>query len=55
MYIKTKRFQLHTGGIGIGTILAVLVSWSLNKSILWAVVHGVCGWFYLAYVLFFHR
>lgn len=38
-------------GIGIGTIIAVILSWSVNKSILWAVIHGICGWFYIIYYL----
>jgi hypothetical protein len=38
-------------GIGIGTIIAILVSWSVNKSILWAAIHGICGWFYIIYYL----
>ncbi len=38
-------------GIGLGTLIAVLVSWSRNKSILWAIVHGILGWFYVIYAL----
>ncbi len=36
-------------GIGLGTALAVTISWSVNKSILWAVLHGIFSWFYVAY------
>ncbi len=38
-------------GIGLGTLIAVLVSWSRNKSILWAIVHGILGWFYVIYAI----
>jgi len=38
-------------GIGLGTIIAVVVSWSRNKSILWAIVHGLLGWIYVIYAL----
>jgi hypothetical protein len=38
-------------GVGLGTIIAVVVSWSRNKSILWAIVHGILGWFYVIYAL----
>lgn len=38
-------------GIGLGTIIAVVVSWSRNKSILWAIIHGILGWFYVIYAL----
>lgn len=38
-------------GIGLGTLIAVLLSWMVNKSILWAIVHGFFGWFYVIYYL----
>ncbi len=36
-------------GITMGTALAMTISWSVNKSILWAVIHGVFSWFYVIY------
>lgn len=36
-------------GIGFGSALAIAISWSLHKSIIWAVVHGVFSWFYVLY------
>lgn len=38
-------------GVGLGTIVAVVISWSRNKSILWAIIHGILGWFYVIYAL----
>jgi len=38
-------------GVGLGTVVAVVVSWSRNKSILWAIVHGILGWLYVIYAL----
>lgn len=38
-------------GIGLGTIIAVVVSWSRNKSILWAIIHGLLGWLYVIYAI----
>ena len=38
-------------GIGLGTVIAVVVSWSRNKSILWAIIHGILGWLYVIYAL----
>jgi hypothetical protein len=32
-----------------GTALAITISWSANKSILWAMIHGVFSWFYVIY------
>lgn len=42
-----------TAGIGFGTALAITISWSVNKSILWAIVHGICSWLYVIYFAVF--
>ena len=34
---------------GFGIILAITISWAANKSILWAIVHGLLNWFYVIY------
>ncbi|MEM8884965.1 MAG: hypothetical protein AAGD14_12910 [Planctomycetota bacterium] len=36
-------------GITFGTALAIAISWSMNKSLLWAIVHGLLSWFYVIY------
>ena len=36
-------------GIGCGTALAITISWSANKSLLWAVIHGLLSWIYVVY------
>ena len=36
-------------GIGMGCSLAMAISWSVNKSILWAMLHGVFSWLYVIY------
>ena len=36
-------------GIGLGTGIAVAISWSVNKSIVWAIIHGVLSWLYVIY------
>lgn len=38
-----------TVGIGFGTALAITISWSGNKSILWAIIHGFLSWIYVIY------
>lgn len=47
--IKSKAID---GSIGLGSIIAVVASWSRNKSILWAIVHGLMGWIYVVYFVF---
>lgn len=41
--------EVARSGIGLGAALAVAISWSVNESILWAIVHGVLSWFYVLY------
>ena len=31
-------------GIGFGSALAISISWSVNDSILWAILHGIFSW-----------
>jgi hypothetical protein len=38
-------------GIGLGTIIAVVVSWTRNKSILLAIIAGILGWIYVIYAI----
>ena len=37
--------------IGLGTIIAVIISWNRNKSILLAIICGLLGWLYVIYAL----
>ena len=32
-----------------GCILGVVLSWEVNKSIIWASLHGICSWLYVIY------
>lgn len=50
--MSDTRNHATTAGIGLGTAVAVAISWSLHKSVLWAVIHGFLGWFYIVYYLF---
>lgn len=38
-----------SAGIGFGSALAMILSFQLNHSILWAIVHGLFSWFYVIY------
>jgi hypothetical protein len=38
-----------SAGIGFGVALAISISWSLHKSILWAILHGFFSWLYVIY------
>ena len=36
-------------GISFGSALAIVISWSQNHSILWAIIHGILSWLYVIY------
>ena len=51
----SDRYNGVRAGIGFGSALAITISWSVNKSILWAIIHGVFSWFYVIYYAVTHR
>ncbi|MBS1664613.1 MAG: hypothetical protein JST68_26445 [Bacteroidetes bacterium] len=42
-------------GIGLGSLIAVLISWKRNESILLAIIAGLLGWLYVIYALIFPK
>jgi hypothetical protein len=36
-------------GISMGSALAMILSYDRNHSILYAILHGLCTWFYVLY------
>ena len=36
-----------------GLVLAMIISWDLNHSVLWAVLHGWASWGYIIYWAYF--
>ncbi len=38
-----------SSGITLGAAIAVVLSYSANKSILWMMLHGIFSWFYVIY------
>jgi len=47
-----KKKEAVTTGISMGSALAMILSWDVNHSILWCVVHGILSWFYVIYCVF---
>lgn len=45
---QTDKLNISRG-ISFGCALAITISWSTNHSILWAILHGICSWFYVLY------
>lgn len=40
-------------GLSFGSALAITISWSLNKSVVWAIIHGLMSWAYVIYYILF--
>lgn len=47
--IMSNQTAAAKAGIGFGSVLAMILSFQLHHSILWAIVHGICSWFYVIY------
>jgi hypothetical protein len=45
--VKTR--EVVKQGVSFGSALAIAISWSVNKSLLWAIVHGALSWIYVVY------
>lgn len=43
------RKEIIRNGISFGSVLALVMSWTMNKSIIWAIIHGLLGWIYVIY------
>lgn len=43
------RRTVINNGVGLGSVIAVVASWSRNQSILWAILHGIFSWLYVIY------
>jgi len=41
--------EVIRNGVGFGSALAMAISFTTHKSVLWAIVHGIFSWFYVAY------
>ena len=38
-------------GVSFGSALAMVISYTAWKSILWAIIHGLLGWIYVIYYI----
>ena len=47
------RKEVVRQGVSFGSALAIAMSWTANKSILWAILHGIFSWFYVLYYALF--
>jgi hypothetical protein len=45
------RRDMVKSGVGFGSALAIVISYTAHKSVLWAILHGFFSWFYVGYFL----
>ena len=48
--MKMQR-DVVSSGVGFGSALAIVISYTAHKSVLWAVIHGILSWLYVIYFL----
>lgn len=46
---SARVVEVTRAGASFGSALAIVISWSVNHSILWAIIHGLFSWFYVLY------
>ncbi|WP_025124135.1 hypothetical protein [Myroides odoratimimus] len=51
-FADSPSIKVWGGGLTLGSLIAVFLSWTRNKSILWAIVHFFLGWLYVIYYFF---
>jgi hypothetical protein len=49
MMLAEMSHTAAQSGIGLGSAVAVVLSWHRNRSILMMVIHGVLSWLYVIY------
>ncbi len=47
--VVTRTREVVKSGVSLGSALAIAISWSVHKSILWAMIHGILSWVYVIY------
>jgi len=52
---QTKSIEVSSGGLGIGSVIAAILSWTTNHSVLWCILHTLLGWLYVVFWLFVHK
>jgi hypothetical protein len=51
--MASTRVEATKTGITFGSALAMAISFNVNQSVLWALIHGVFSWFYVVYYVVF--
>ena len=49
---NSNHYSTYGAMSTLWTLGAIILSWSVNHSIFWCIVHAICGWFYVLYWIF---
>ena len=49
--VVVQKYGWH--GVGFGSALAMAISFNVNHSLGWAILHGLFSWFYVIYFAVF--
>ncbi len=52
---RNYKGEVAKSGISFGCALAMVISFTTKKSVLWAIIHGILGWLYVLYYVIFVR
>ncbi|MES1994237.1 MAG: hypothetical protein V4457_11775 [Pseudomonadota bacterium] len=47
--MSDSNTSCQCSGLGFGTICAAIISWLINHSVGWAIIHGIFAWLYVIY------
>ncbi|MDO7641217.1 MAG: hypothetical protein MUQ76_04630, partial [Reinekea forsetii] len=53
IHMNSAKYEVVRNGISFGSALAIAISWTAHKSIIWAIIHGFLGWFYVVFYALF--
>ena len=48
-----NKVYVGFGCLTPGSVIAAILSWATNHSILWMLLHMMCSWFYVLYWIIF--
>lgn len=50
-HVKDKKRISIGEGFQVGCILSAILSYALNKSLVWMILHAIFGWYYILYAV----
>jgi hypothetical protein len=48
-----QQVETVSSGIGLGTVIAVIISWITWHDVGWTIIHGLLGWLFVIWYFLF--